>query len=118
MPRNQRWRSASLPTVRKLLSCGRAFPGSPHFTRKALGAYPTLSLAQAREKARKWLHLVAEGIDPEIEAERARWNELRKQKHTFAFVAEQFIKEAVIGPNPQKPLQRQAARLPITFAMY
>jgi integrase len=83
------------------------FPGSPHFTRKALGAYPTLTLAQARDKARNWLRLVAEGIDPEIEAERARQSELRKQRHTFAFVAERFIDEAVIGPDPNMPLQRQ-----------
>jgi integrase len=83
------------------------FPRSPHFTRKALGAYPTLSLAKAREKAQEWLKLIAKGIDPEVEAERARQEELRKQKHTFSAVAERFIDEAVIGPDPQNPLQRQ-----------
>jgi hypothetical protein len=83
------------------------FPGRPHFTRKALGAYPALSLAEARDKARDWLRLIAQGIDPEAEAERARQEQLRKQAHTFASVAEQFISEVVIGPNPQAPLQRQ-----------
>ena len=58
------------------MSCGRASPRSPHFTRKALGAYPTLSLAKAREKAQEWLKLIAKGIDPEVEAERARQEEL------------------------------------------
>jgi hypothetical protein len=84
------------------------FPGSQHFTRKALGAYPTLSLGEARERAREWLKLIAKGVDPEVEAERARQEELRKQNHTFASVAEQYIKEAVIGPKPEDPLQRQA----------
>jgi integrase len=83
------------------------FPGSRHFTRRALGAYPALSLGDAREKAREWLQLIAKGIDPDVEAERARQAELRKQKHSFAQVAERFIDEAVIGPDPQKPLQRQ-----------
>jgi integrase len=86
------------------------FPGSPHFTRKALGAYPTLSLGEARERAREWLQLIAKGIDPEVEAERARQEELRKQKHTFASVAEQYIAEVVIGPDPDDPLQRQARK--------
>ena len=84
------------------------FPGNPHFTRKALGAYPTLSLGEARERARNWLQLIAKGIDPEVEAERARQEELRKQNHTFASVAEQYLKEVVIGPKPHDPLQRQA----------
>jgi Arm DNA-binding domain len=40
------------------------FPGRAHFTRNALGAYPTLSLVNAREKARAWLRLIGEGKDP------------------------------------------------------
>jgi hypothetical protein len=40
------------------------FPGSAHFTRKALGAYPTLSLVDAREKARAWLRLIGGAKTP------------------------------------------------------
>jgi hypothetical protein len=71
------------------------FPGGAHFTRKALGAYPTLSLVNAREKARAWLRLIGEGKDPaseqKAEAERNREAEQKRQKHTFAYVAERYI---------------------------
>ena len=90
------------------------FPGSAHFTRKALGQYPTLSLVNAREKARAWLRLIGEGKDPasaaKAEAECNREAELKRQKHTFAYVAERYIDEAVIGPDPNAPLQRQGRR--------
>jgi Arm domain-containing DNA-binding protein/integrase-like protein len=90
------------------------FPGGAHFTRKALGAYPTLSLVNAREKARAWLRLIGEGKDPaseqKAEAERNREAEQKRQKHTFAYVAERYIDEAVIGPDPNAPLQRQGRR--------
>jgi integrase len=84
------------------------FPGSPHFTRKALGSYPKLGLADAREKARAWLRLIGEGKDPQreaaAEADRGRQAELLKKKHTFAYVAERYIAEAT-------PLQRQGRRV-------
>jgi integrase len=90
------------------------FPGSVHFTRKALGIYPTLSLVDVREKARAWLRLIGEGRDPakfaKAEAERSRLEEQKRQKHTFGYVAERYIDEAVIGPDPDAPLQRQGRR--------
>jgi integrase len=39
-----------------------------------------------------WLDLIRRGIDPRVEEERQRTAELRKQAHTFAAVAEEFIK--------------------------
>src|SRR5262249_29171067 len=33
-------------------------------TRRALGAYPAVSLAEAREKASKWRELIKRGSDP------------------------------------------------------
>ena len=90
------------------------FPGRAHFTRNALGAYPTLSLVNAREKARAWLRLIGEGKDPatvaKAEAKRSREAELKRRKDTFAYVAERYIIEAVIGPDPDAPLQRQGRR--------
>jgi integrase len=91
------------------------FPGGRHFTRKALGPYPTLTLTEARENARKWLRLIAEGKDPKVEAkaeaervraeaERARAAELKRKKHSFAHVAERYIAEAL-------PLQRQGRKV-------
>jgi integrase len=83
------------------------FPSSKHFTRRALGAYPTLSLHEARDKARDWLRLISKGIDPEIEAERARQEELRKQDDKFAAVAAEYILKKVIGPKPEDPKHRR-----------
>ena len=38
---------------------GARFPGSKHFTPRELGEYGSLTLEQAREKARAWLALIA-----------------------------------------------------------
>jgi integrase len=68
------------------------FPGSKNPTRRALGAYGAVTLDTARERARVWLDLIRRGIDPQIEEERQRTAELRKQAHTFAAVAEEYIR--------------------------
>lgn len=68
------------------------FPKNPkHPTRRALGTYPVLSLADARAKAIEWKRQIGAGIDPVAEAERRRREEERKQAGSFAAVAEQFI---------------------------
>jgi integrase len=68
------------------------YPTHPkHATRRALGDYPTMGLAEARKKAREWKRLVGEGIDPH-EAEEQRWREQqRRRANTFVSVAEDFI---------------------------
>jgi integrase len=63
--------------------------GNP--TRRALGSYPVLSLAKAREKAIAWKQQLAAGIDPAAEEERRQRDEERKRQNSFAAVAEQFI---------------------------
>ena len=49
-----------------------------HFYR--LGAYPGLSLAQARERCREVRNLVDQGIDPKVEFERRRTSEVVERK--------------------------------------
>jgi integrase len=71
------------------------FPGSSAPTRRALGRYPALTLEQARIKAAQWRGLIAKGIDPAIEGERAQLAEQRKRANTFAAVAEDFIRDKV-----------------------
>jgi integrase len=66
--------------------CGAKYP-----TRRALGEYGAMSLEQARTKARKWLEMNRAGVDPKADEERRRLEQLRKQKSTFASVAEDFI---------------------------
>jgi integrase len=56
--------------------------GNP--TRRALGSYPVLSLAEAREKALAWKRQIDKGIDPAQQ-------EARNRANTFAAVAEEFI---------------------------
>jgi integrase len=47
------------------------FPGSANPARRWIGDYPTTTLADARETARAWDALLAKGIDPAVEKERA-----------------------------------------------
>jgi integrase len=68
------------------------YPGRTNPTRRSLGAYGAITLDTARERARVWIGLIRRGIDPAIEDERQRTAELRKQAHTFAAVAEEFIR--------------------------
>jgi integrase len=91
------------------------FPGSPENpktglpnpTRRALGEYGELTLEKARTKARDWLEMIRRGVDPREDEERHRLTEQRKRGNSFRAVAEDFIRLAVIGPNPEKPKQRK-----------
>jgi hypothetical protein len=69
------------------------YPGSENPTRRTLGTYGSMTLGQARTKARHWLELVGRGVDPHVETERRRLAEQRKQAGTFANLAEAFIRE-------------------------
>lgn len=88
---------------RSFVVIGR-FPGSHHPTRRALRGVSTLKAARA--KARHWIELLAAGKDPSIEADRAKRAALRQYETKFVAVLERYIEEAVIGPNPDEPLQR------------
>src|SRR4051794_29157178 len=47
------------------------YPANPRNpTRRALGDYGELTLEEARDKARRWLHLIKRGLDPKIEEAR------------------------------------------------
>src|SRR5262245_9860368 len=81
------------PSGRKTFILVSRYGGSKNPTRRALGTYGELTLEQARAKARKWLALIEQGKDPQIEEERLRAAEQRKRANTFASVAEDFIKD-------------------------
>jgi hypothetical protein len=53
------------------------YPGSPNPTRRALGEYPSLSLGEARERAKDWRGLIRKGIDPKAEEARLKRLEFR-----------------------------------------
>lgn len=72
------------------------FPPSTNPTRRALGEYPAIELADARDKAREWLALLEKGIDPKqrIEDEKqAREREQAGRKdRAFETVLARYIK--------------------------
>jgi integrase len=71
------------------------FPGSSNPTRRAIGEYGAMTLAQARETAQDWHRLIARGVDPQFEQERQRQAALRQQENSFAFICEEYIKRHV-----------------------
>ena len=86
------------------------FPGSPHFTRRALGGYGELTLLEARAKARVWLSLIERGVDPQMHEERQRQAVQRQRETTFAAVAEDFIREKLSGERKGREIERDIRR--------
>ena len=100
-----------LPSGVKSFVLVARFPGSTNPTRRALGAYGVLTLEAARTKARQWLEMIARGVDPAKEAERQRREQERKRRTTFSAMVEDYIGSAVVGPNPDKPRQRNPRKI-------
>jgi integrase len=86
------------------------YPGSTNPARREVGNCVDLSLTDARDKARKWRALVAQGIDPAVEEERARQEALRKLATTFGVVAEDFIREKLPGERKGRDVEREIRR--------
>src|SRR5215469_4471719 len=73
------------------------------------GADPTR--AEARDKARRWRELIGRGTDPAREEERERAAELRKQRVTFAAIAEDFIAEKLPVESKGREVERDIRRI-------
>jgi integrase len=101
-----------LPSGHKRFVLLRRFPGAQHPTRRALGAYGELTLEAARVKARRWLELIARGIDPAEQLERERRAQERKRRATCAAVIEDYIRIEVYGPGgEERPRHRNPAKI-------
>jgi integrase len=87
------------------------YPGSSNPTRRALGEYGALTLEKARERARDWIEMLRRGVDPREDKERQQLAEQRNREYSFRAVAEEFIRLAVIGPDPDKPKQRKGREM-------
>ena len=75
------------------------YAGADNPTRRALGEYGAITLETAREKARDWIKMIQRGIDPkEVEEQQLR-EAARARKNSVAAVAEDFIREKVLGPK-------------------
>ena len=103
------------PTGTKSYALYTRFPGSTKPERRTIGKVGAISLAEAREKARKWLDLIARGIDPADELQRELHEIARKRKDTIAVVATIYVNTCVVGPNPDKPLMRNARKIKHAF---
>jgi integrase len=86
------------------------FPDSPHFTRRALGLYGELTLAEARDKARAWLRLIERGIDPQQQQEQQRRAAERERQNSFAAVAEDFIRDKLPTERKGREVERDIRR--------
>jgi integrase len=79
-------------------------------------AYPVMTLALARERARAYKIELASGINPRQrergeDEERRRREEEEKNRVTFALAAEVYIKKGIIGEDPDDPELRTADTL-------
>ena len=67
------------------------YPGSQNPSRRTLGEYPDMTLGEARDEARRWRKMLHEGVDPRIEKERRRLEQVRRQENTVGFVCEAYF---------------------------
>jgi integrase len=86
------------------------YPGGSSPTRREIGRCSDISLAAAREKARKWRAMVGQGIDPLAAEEEARASVAKKHAMTFESVAEDFIAQKLPGERKGKDVEREIRR--------
>lgn len=92
------------------------YSGSDNPTRRAVGVYDEISLADARAKAVRWKDQISKGIDPAIAEEEARQAALRRRETTFRGVVQEYLRQRVIGVDPDKPRQRNGPEVERAFA--
>jgi len=94
------------------------YPGDRHPAPRTLGEYGAITLEAARDKARTWLALIAQGIDPrqqEAEQVKKREDEAAKkaaeQANTFCAAFEQFVARHLSKLRTGKDVEREMRRL-------
>jgi hypothetical protein len=78
------------------------FPGGRHAVRRLIGEVGAVSLETARDTARQWLGLLAQGLDPQRELAERKRRVAGEQALTFAAVCASYFQHQLRG--------RQAAR--------
>jgi integrase len=81
--------------------------GNAVFRRLKLGDAREMDFEPAKAKARTWLDLDANGKDPRTVEAATVAAEAAQRAYTVDEVANQFLTEWVIGPNPERPRQRR-----------
>jgi integrase len=91
------------------------YPANPkNPTRRALGTYGALTLVKARDKARQWIEMIDQGIDPEAAQARENAAVQRRQANSFAAVAADFLDRHVHASGLKK--EREARTIIGEFA--
>jgi integrase len=89
--------------------------GGKNPVRRAIGEYPAIGLAEAREIAGEWKRMLKRGVDPAEEAERQRRAALEKRQNTFGAVLNDFVREKLKserrGGEVERDLRRECAPL-------
>ncbi|MDX8399951.1 MAG: integrase arm-type DNA-binding domain-containing protein, partial [Gallionellaceae bacterium] len=78
-----------------------------------LGAYPEIGLGDAREKARKLIEQIGQGIDPILERRTQKAATIAKQAKlvTFSQLAQEFIDKRSLEVKTQKQIQKLSSNL-------
>jgi integrase len=79
-------------------------PGAAHPTPRSLGSVGTISLAAARDKARAWLKLLGEGVDPSI-------RDIEKRQETFIAIASDYFQRKAKDHRSRAWTEAALARL-------
>ncbi len=79
-------------------------------SRRSIGEYGVVTLAEAREKAREWRRLLRQGIDPQAEEDRRKSEEGKHRRATFAVVAEEYIDDHVLTKRKGAEVARDIRR--------
>lgn len=95
------------PSGHKTFVFGARYPNDDDFRRRELGQAGKMTLEDAREKARAWAKLIAAGIDPRDEEERAERAKQIAAGNTFAAVAEDFIRRRLKGQRKAEVVARE-----------
>lgn len=86
---------------------GARFPGSRNFTRRELGEVGSITLADARETARRWLEMIKAGRDPaEVERKKREANRLIAS-NTFGSVVDDFVIRHLRGKRKAVVVERE-----------
>src|SRR5262245_31490017 len=86
------------------------FPGNTNPVRRLLGVHGQILVEPAREKARRWLELIEQGVDPKHEEERERRANAQSASNTFGSVAEAWLARHVRGKRREKIVSREVRR--------
>jgi integrase len=93
----------------------RRMPKNPNPTARKLGSYPSMTLAQARVKAKAWNAEIDKGDDPAVKAAEEALPQQLQDANTFASVFAVYAQERLGRLRTGKEVQRSIGRdvLPI-----